>query len=95
MAEQTVNVLITGASGLLGRSVYKYFTNEAFRAKFPMTAEFAKESKLKWNCLGLCYSRVSENLKKIDLTDFNAVDQLIEEYKVSMPFEIQTFYIVI
>ena len=61
-------ILITGASGLLGRKVLSYFQSEL---------------KNKWTCLGLCFSRnKNPNLKCCDLTDFNQINCLIEEFKV-------------
>lgn len=46
-------VLVTGASGLLGRAVYKYFSNETFRKSFPLN----DNSDFTWNCVGLCNKR--------------------------------------
>ena len=61
-------VLITGASGLLGRKVLAYFQNE---------------SNNKWTCLGLCYSRnKNENLKSCDIRNFDQINSIIDEFKV-------------
>jgi S-adenosylmethionine synthetase len=72
-------VLITGASGLLGRAVYKYFTDESFREKYPVSTEI----RFHFDCLGLCYSRAKNNLRAADLNDFEQVDQLVDEFKVN------------
>ncbi|GIY58927.1 methionine adenosyltransferase 2 subunit beta [Caerostris extrusa] len=58
-----MNVLITGASGLLGRAV---------------GAEFKKHS---WKVLGLAYSRIKDDLVKVDLNDFEAVSKIIYQFK--------------
>lgn len=71
-------VLITGASGLLGRAILKYLTSENEQIKYPVK----NGSDYKWNCLGLCFSRVKGNLRALDLNDFEKVDKLIEEFKV-------------
>lgn len=60
-------VLITGASGLLGRAIYR---------------EFLKD--ISWETLGLAFSRVKENLKKVDITDENQVKEVISTFKVSI-----------
>ena len=57
-------VLITGASGLVGRA---------------LVAEFNRQS---WEVLGLAYSRAGGALKKVDLTDEEAVTCVIKEFKV-------------
>lgn len=49
-------VVITGASGLLGRPILNEFVNNG-----------------KYDAIGLAYSRVGENLVKLDLTDEAAV----------------------
>ena len=62
------NILITGASGLLGRKVLSHFENEF---------------KNEWKCLGLCFSRnKNPELKSCDLTDSNQINSLIDEFKV-------------
>lgn len=63
-------VLITGASGLLGRAIYR---------------EFLKDNS--WETLGLAFSRVKENLKKVDITDENQVKDVISTFKVSINHE--------
>jgi nucleoside-diphosphate-sugar epimerase len=85
MSEKLVNVLITGASGLLGRMVYRYLTETSFRDKYPLNLSDIAVDKLnfKWNCVGLCNSRVRGNLKKLDLNDFIQVDEFINTFKVS------------
>jgi S-adenosylmethionine synthetase len=71
-------VLITGASGLLGRAIYKYLTNDTYQKTYPV-----KEGEnCKWHCLGLCFNRAKADLKPLDLNDFSKVDQLIDEFKV-------------
>lgn len=59
-----MKVLITGASGLLGRAI---------------KTEFEKISS--WNILGLGYSRLEGGLMKVDLTDENALREVIEDFK--------------
>lgn len=51
MQEKTI--IITGASGLLGRVVYKYFTDSDFQQKYPIE----DTTQIKWNCIGLCNKR--------------------------------------
>lgn len=58
-----MNVLVTGASGLLGRAV---------------SAEFNKNS---WKVLGIALTRAKDDLVKLDLTDTEAVRNLIRDYK--------------
>ena len=58
-------VLLTGASGLLGRALYKEFENDA-----------------SWEILGLAYSRAKGKLRKVDITDSAAVNQVVEEFGV-------------
>ena len=60
-------VLVTGASGMLGRSVMK---------------ELLKNAK-SWETLGLAYSRIESGLKKCDLTDPQQVKTVFEEFKVN------------
>ena len=58
-------VLITGASGLLGRAIYK---------------EFLQDSS--WETLGLGFSRVTGNMKKVDITEESQVKDVINTFKV-------------
>ena len=58
-AEKKMKVLVTGASGLLGRQI--------------MTTLRAEDVP----CLGLCYSRTSESLTSLDLTDLAATREFI------------------
>lgn len=71
-------VIITGASGLLGRAIYKYLTDVDTQKSFPVKNAL----DYKWNCLGLCYSRVKGNLRSVDLNDSEKVEMLIDEFKV-------------
>lgn len=71
-------VIVTGASGLLGRAVYRYLKDESYRQKYPVKEVDA----FKWNVLGLCFNRVKGDLKPLDLNDFAQVDKLIDEFKV-------------
>lgn len=71
-------VIVTGASGLLGRAIYRYLRDEQLQNKYPVK----EGDKFKWNCLGLCFSRAKADLKPLDLNDFTKVDQLIDEFKV-------------
>ncbi|GFY48673.1 methionine adenosyltransferase 2 subunit beta [Trichonephila inaurata madagascariensis] len=58
-----MNVLVTGASGLLGRAV---------------SAEFNQNS---WKVLGIALTRATGDLVKLDLTDTDAVRNVINNYK--------------
>ena len=61
-------VLVTGASGLLGRAILKEFT----------------QCGDVWEVLGLAYSRAKGNLKKVDLRNKDEVESVIEEFKPSL-----------
>ena len=76
------NILITGASGLLGRVVYKYLTDGSYQSKYPLEYNQNYVNDYNWNCLGLSYSRPRENLRQLDLNNSEQVDQLIDEFKV-------------
>ena len=67
LAHQTMQkrVLITGASGLLGRAVM---------------SEFERDGS--WSVLGLAFSRAGEKLRKVDITDKQAVFSVVQEFKV-------------
>jgi nucleoside-diphosphate-sugar epimerase len=82
MTEQQLNVLITGASGLLGRTVYKYFKEKSFQSKYPIK-DSLESNNFAWNCLGLCNSRVRGDLRKLDISNFEQVESLIVEFKVN------------
>ena len=82
MSAKTYNILITGASGLLGRVVHRYLTDAQYQAKYPLEANQTYVNDFVWNCLGLSYSRVKENLKQLDLNNFDDVNKLIDEFKV-------------
>ena len=58
-------VLVTGASGLLGRAILKEFTRCQDR----------------WEALGLAYSRTKGNLKKLDLRNKDEVARVVEEFR--------------
>ena len=58
-------VLVTGASGLLGRAILKEFT----------------QCQDGWEALGLAYSRAKGNLKKVDLKNKDDVASIVEEFK--------------
>ncbi len=64
-------VLITGASGLLGRNVLRQFQKST--------------GDVKWTCVGLCHSRVRDNLVACDLTNFQFVNDLVQDLKVWTP----------
>src|SRR6056300_875715 len=64
MASCRKKVLVTGASGLLGRAIMKAFANDS-----------------NWKVLGLAHSRVSGNLKKVDLLNFEETRQVVEDFK--------------
>ena len=76
-SENLKRVLITGASGLLGRTVYKYFTDDEFALAYPLQA--SSSGAIQWKCLGLCHSRARPGLVSLDLSDYSRVDKLIEE----------------
>ncbi|KAK7097521.1 methionine adenosyltransferase 2 subunit beta-like isoform X2 [Littorina saxatilis] len=57
-------VLITGASGLLGRAVLKEFERDG-----------------SWSVLGLAFSRAGDKLRKVDITDKQAVNNVMQEFK--------------
>ncbi|XP_013390060.1 methionine adenosyltransferase 2 subunit beta-like [Lingula anatina] len=59
-------VLITGASGLLGRAIYRLF-----------------EEDPTWEALGLAFSRAKGKLCKVDLTDPQALEKVVDEFKPS------------
>lgn len=59
-------VLITGASGLLGRAIYNEFCSDKT-----------------WEVLGLAFSRASGSLRKVDLTDVEQVQEVVNSFKVS------------
>lgn len=61
---QGPRVLVTGATGLLGRAVYKEFQNND------------------WVVVGTGYRRARPRLLRCDLTDEDAVRELLHEYKV-------------
>ena len=77
---EEIKVLITGASGLLGRTVYKYFNNKSFQSKYPLN-ENVKGDFL-WKCLGLCNTRIKGDLRKIDISDYGQVESLLKEFQV-------------
>ncbi|KAL4230209.1 Methionine adenosyltransferase 2 subunit beta [Mactra antiquata] len=57
-------VMVTGASGLLGRAIMKEF-----------------KSSDAWNVIGLAFSRSGSGLKKVDISDKNAVIDAVNEFK--------------
>uniref|UniRef100_A0A0B7AQM9 Methionine adenosyltransferase 2 subunit beta n=1 Tax=Arion vulgaris TaxID=1028688 RepID=A0A0B7AQM9_9EUPU len=57
-------ILITGASGLLGRDCMTAFSSDP-----------------EWETLGLAFTRVGEQLKKVDLTDPEQVAAVVREFK--------------
>jgi nucleoside-diphosphate-sugar epimerase len=82
MSSKTYNILVTGASGLLGRVVYKYLSDSSYQAKYPLNQNENYVNSFKWNCLGLCYSRARDSLKPLDLNNTEEVDELIADFKV-------------
>ncbi|KAI8798032.1 methionine adenosyltransferase 2 subunit beta, partial [Biomphalaria glabrata] len=64
IAEMDKKIIITGASGLLGRECFKIF-----------------DSDNEWTVLGLAYSRSSDKLKRVDLTNFQQVASVFREFK--------------
>lgn len=60
-------VLITGASGLLGRAVMREFERDG-----------------SWGVLGLAFSRAGDKLRKVDITDKQAVFSIMQEFKVQI-----------
>lgn len=57
-------VMVTGASGLLGRAIMKAFSDAP-----------------NWQVLGLAHSRVSGDLQKVDLLDFEETKRVVETFK--------------
>ncbi|KAL8576443.1 hypothetical protein ACOMHN_049010 [Nucella lapillus] len=57
-------VLITGASGLLGRAVMQEFERDGT-----------------WAVLGLAFSRAGNKLRKVDITDKQAVKDILQQFK--------------
>ncbi|KAK7888467.1 hypothetical protein LTR67_008813 [Exophiala xenobiotica] len=57
------SALITGATGLLGRQVFKAFTDAG------------------WQTAGVGFSRASSTIRKVDITDADAVTALLDEVK--------------
>jgi nucleoside-diphosphate-sugar epimerase len=57
------SALITGATGLLGRQVFKAFTDAG------------------WQTTGVGFSRASSTIRKVDITDADAVTALLDEVK--------------
>ena len=57
-------VMITGASGLLGRAVMQQFSNSDC-----------------WEVLGLAHTRAANNLKKLNLLDFDETKRVVEDFK--------------
>ena len=81
MTEEKIKVLITGASGLLGRTIYRYFKDQTYQNKYPINEKIKAE--FIWDCLGLCNSRVRGDLKKLDISNFDQVEKVIKEYEVN------------
>ena len=65
MSPPAPTVLVTGASGLLGRQVMSVLAAEGV------------------SCTGLCFSRPSDGLTKLDITDFAATASLVKDLKPS------------
>jgi len=63
MSQKNTKVLLTGASGLLGRQVLSFLTEEGV------------------SCTGLCFSRPSQVLTKLDITDFPATNRFVQDLK--------------
>jgi len=64
------SVIIAGASGLLGRAVYKEFTSSA----------------AVWHVTGLAFSRCSEEMTKVDITNCESVHELFYKIRVRLLF---------
>ena len=58
-------VLITGASGLLGRAIFDEF----------------KSKKDSWEVLGLAFTRTGNDLRRVDLRSNHEVESVIHEFK--------------
>ena len=61
-------VLVTGASGLLGREVARAFASRSDAA-----------SAIEWNVVGTAHSRAGGALRALDLLDGDALDSLVAE----------------
>jgi len=75
MDNRTINILVTGATGLLGRAIIKHFENET------NSAVPEEKCQYKWNVIGTYNTRVRRGLKKLDLTKFDDVEKFIDEFK--------------
>lgn len=78
MSTKNLKVLITGASGLLGRQVFKYLEDKTLQLQYPVD----NVENYVFECLGLCHSRIKNKLRPIDLNKFDQVENLIQEFKV-------------
>lgn len=78
MTLNNVKVLITGASGLLGRQIFKYLEDTSLQTQYKVDGI----DGFKFNCLGLCHSRAKEKLRPVNLNDPNQVVAIIDEFKV-------------
>jgi len=63
----SASVIVTGASGLLGRAV----------------CQELKTNAPSWLVQGLAWSRATGDLLKVDVTSRNSVHELFQRYKVS------------
>jgi len=63
----SVSIIITGASGLLGRAVCREF----------------KKNAPSWLVQGLAWSRAAGDLLKVDVTCRSSVRELFQRFKVS------------
>jgi len=67
VAEMSVSVVVTGASGLLGRAL----------------CQELKKNALSWLVQGLAWTRAAGNLLKVDITCRSSVHELFQSFKVS------------
>ncbi|RNA10899.1 methionine adenosyltransferase 2 subunit beta-like [Brachionus plicatilis] len=77
MSGKNLKVLITGASGLLGRQIVKYLEDTNLQSKYPVDGV----QNYVFECLGLCHSRTKNKLRAVDIKNFDQVDQVIQEFK--------------
>jgi len=71
----SVRVVITGASGLLGRALCQELKNNA----------------PSWVVQGLAWSRAAGDLLKVDVTSRTSVQELFQHFKVGAGIAVQYF----
>lgn len=88
MTSKNLKVLITGASGLLGRQILNYLENNSLQLENPVD----NCQNYVFECLGLCHSRAKNKLRPVDLNNFNQIDDVIQEFRVCFEYFFPTNY---